>query len=195
MSLFTSDEIVILKNSTFLLTKQQIASKITGYLEELASDLEKVLISSGIKDSVHYHSEPFKVSKGENYKGLPYFILDYPRNFKLESIFSFRTMIWWGREISCSLIISGSQLNHFKPSILLNLPKEEFYFCINDDPWEHHFGASNYLPIREVNLDAIKAQIERNAFIKISDKIEISQIHEIKPFAQESLARFLRCLL
>ena len=48
-----------------------------------------------------------KISRGENYRGLPYLILDYPAYFSQKDIFAFRTMFWWGHFFQCRTTSTG----------------------------------------------------------------------------------------
>ena len=82
-----------------------------------------------------------KISKGENYLGLPYAILDYPAIFKKENVFAIRTMFWWGNFFSITLHISGrKRMREINISKLVeNLREKNFLFCINKKEWEHNF--------------------------------------------------------
>jgi hypothetical protein len=94
---------------------------------------------------------PPKISRGENYEGLPYLILDYPRFFKPDNIFAVRTMFWWGNFFSTTLHLSGLQKSTFSPNIKANweaLAQNNFYLGTGSDPWAHHFEAGNYLKIK-----------------------------------------------
>ena len=48
-----------------------------------------------------------KISRGENYNGLPYVMLDYPRCFGKEDVFAMRTMFWWGNFFSITWHLKG----------------------------------------------------------------------------------------
>ena len=48
-----------------------------------------------------------KISKGDSYLDLPYFVLDYPRLFSKEDVFAYRVMVRWGHEISFTFHLGG----------------------------------------------------------------------------------------
>src|SRR6187402_1143085 len=63
-----------------------------------------------------FRTDP-KISRGENYKGLPYVILDYPRLFGREDVFAVRTMFWWGHSFHVTLHLKGKYQAMFLPVI------------------------------------------------------------------------------
>jgi hypothetical protein len=120
-----------------------------------------------------------KISKGENYKGLPYLLLDYPRYFNRENIFAIRTMFWWGNFFSITLHLSGIYKKGAEKKILRSyeiLKKNGCYCCVNDNQWEHHFETSNYKLLKEISPTAFKASICNNHFIKLANKIPLESV-------------------
>ena len=191
----TDEELEILKDNHFLKVKNELSSKVIMHL----SEIERALHSEIEKTNFNYPDETFikagKISKGEQYQGLPYFILDYPRLFKQNEVFSFRTMLWWGNHFSCTLHLSGPLLQNNKEKICVQLARmKDIYFCVNDTPWEYHYKKSNYLNINQLTKDEILNQIEENGFIKLSNYISLDLWNEYKSFTLTTFARFLRCV-
>lgn len=138
-----------------------------------------------------------KVSRGENYLGLPYLVLDYPRLFQKQDIFVFRTMCWWGHFFSCTLHLQGSLLEQYRENIRQNLPiaslPPDTYLCVNDTPWEYHFGPDNYQLLESLSAENLNALLEKD-FIKISRKIPLEQYQQLPSFANECLPQFFDIL-
>jgi len=65
---------------------------------------------------------PPRISKGENYKGLPWVVLDYPRCFGRDDVLAVRTLFWWGHYFSVTLHLKGSYKEMFLPVIRDHLP-------------------------------------------------------------------------
>ena len=61
-----------------------------------------------------------KIFRGENYRQLPYLVLDYPKHFSKESVLAFRTMLWWGNFFSCTLHLQGKALDERRSSLIQN---------------------------------------------------------------------------
>jgi hypothetical protein len=124
-----------------------------------------------------------KISKGENYKGLPYLILDYPRLFEHENlpdrqagIFAIRTMFWWGNFFSVTLHLSGVYKKEMEEKLIAsynNIKEKNYYCCKNEDPWEHHFEEGNYVPVIEMNKNDFEKIVCEKSFVKLAKKISL----------------------
>jgi hypothetical protein len=118
-----------------------------------------------------------KISKGENYKGLPYFVLDFPKLFNTENIFAFRVMLWWGNYWSVHLHLSGTSWQLYRTAVYQNIGKiagENFYLNTSDEEWNYEMNESNFLPINEANIEAIKDRIQSLGYLRLSAKTAIS---------------------
>ena len=85
-------ELAIANDWDFLFAKRLIIEKVCGVFGTIADEF-KVHLKHSFQD---IESSTPKISKGENYKGLPYVILDYPRIFQKEDILVIRCFFWWG---------------------------------------------------------------------------------------------------
>lgn len=173
----TEDELNCLEEIQFFQRKRIVTDHISTLFAELNAAVitvnqeyinflpEEVILSSG------------KISKGENYKGFPWIVLDAPRVFQKEDVFAFRSMLWWGHEISFTLHLSGRFLNemndlHFRLKSLIN---KDYFLCVNNTPWHYHFEQDNYLSLTESSL---KEHL-KNEFLKISFKQPVLCAEEI----------------
>ncbi|NIG51892.1 hypothetical protein [Chitinophaga sp. Cy-1792] len=112
-----------------------------------------------------------KISKGEQYKGLPWVMLDYPRFFSNSDAFAFRTMFWWGHYFSSTLHLAGRVKAMFSNVLIRNhavLASNGFQVYLGDDPWEHDFEGGNYRPIGSISLEDWSVIINRHDFLKIA---------------------------
>ncbi len=117
-----------------------------------------------------------KIFRGENYKGLPYVVLDYPRLFSTESVFAFRTMFWWGNEFSFTLHLQGTAWEERKALFIKKLPQllnRELYICVNVSPWQYHFDRENFVPLDEYSATVGKEELEQLPFLKLSSRLDI----------------------
>lgn len=169
-------EAELVKNMDWILTKNVILKKAWALLEIL-QEQQKQSIQSSILNLPEAILKPSaKISKGENYKELPYLILDYPRFFEQDNIFAIRTMFWWGNFFSITLHLSGSCKKMFEEKILAAYPLlKEFSFCVNDDPWEHHFEKSNYTSVNELSNSDFENLVQGSSFIKLAKKIPLEK--------------------
>lgn len=88
-----------------------------------------------------------KISRGENYRNLPYHVLDYPRRLSQDDIFNVRTMVWWGHEMSISWHLAGHSFSYFSTPLENQLPlikKWGWHVCVGEDPWQYHRSPHYY---------------------------------------------------
>lgn len=147
-------ELQLVQNSDWLLTKNIIIKKVYELFGELASGYSDffALLKDELPGELH-ESSP-KISRGENYQGLPYVMLDYPRCFGKEDVFAIRTFFWWGNFFSITLHLKGSYQQFFIPRIeshWIELDRMGFRLCISEDEWEHSLSPANtaLLPVQK----------------------------------------------
>ena len=87
-------EMELVSSPDIILTKNAILQKIKLFLEELQLKQFDILkdYASQLPQEILKISP--KISRGENYKGLPWLVLDNPRFFQHNNIFAIRTMFW-----------------------------------------------------------------------------------------------------
>lgn len=187
------DELQILQNKEFLLLKNEVTGKVIACLAGIERCLREEVAKSSFPFPERTLLKTGKISKGEQYRGLPYFILDYPRLFSKTEVFSFRTMLWWGNHFGCTFHISGACLQDHKDAFLRNATAtDEVFFCVNKHPWEYHFENDNFLPLNQLKRTDILEHIEKNDFIKIGAFIPVKRWNEYESFTIKCFARFLR---
>ncbi len=171
-------EMEMVSNADLILTKNHILQKVNHLLATLQTKQQHHLESFSVQLPGQAISSSPKISKGENYKGLPYLILDYPRFFEKENICAIRTMFWWGNFISVTLHLSGIYKQETEEKLILAYPllKERGYYCyINEDQWEHHFERDNYISLTEISKPEFENLVREKPFIKLANKIPLQQ--------------------
>src|SRR3990167_6258007 len=104
---FSKHEFEVLSDKDFFYTKRAVNEKLIALLEVTQRKISEYISSSGFPFPEECHRKKGKISKGENYNMLPWFMLDYPAFFTQKDIFAFRTMFWWGECFSCTFLMSG----------------------------------------------------------------------------------------
>lgn len=145
---FSGAEIELLSNAEIILTKNNALTKMRLLLEAVHQS-QTGLAAQWQLTAPDLFKTPGKISRGENYLGLPYLVLDYPRNFGVTGIFALRSFFWWGRFFSVTLHLSGSFVN-YRSALEKQyglLKQSGCYLGVNPDPWQHHFEPHNYQPV------------------------------------------------
>ena len=177
---FSDAEMDLMCNREVILTKNMVVQKVKILLEELQNEM----IEHNKNNIEIFSNDVFsispKISKGENYLGLPYLILDYPRIFKQQDIFAIRTMFWWGHFFSTTLHLSGSLKILYTPKILASfdfLVKDQYSIGISADPWLHHFGSDNYSAIAVMTKELFEDKCNRAEHLKIAKTVSLNHVH------------------
>ncbi len=108
-----------------------------------------------------------KISRGENYEGLPYVMLDYPRCFSKEHVLAIRTFFWWGNFFSITLQLKGMYLEQCRTTIQKQLQTETFnnaWINVSEEEWMHHFRDNNMQPLRKYATDLSEKKTLKIAF-------------------------------
>ncbi|MHA4844059.1 hypothetical protein ACX0G7_07845 [Flavitalea antarctica] len=173
----SAEESAMVQNSHWLLTKNIIMQKAYLLFGEAASGLQAMLAAgNGWQEDLSTPSP--KIARGENYKGLPYVMLDYPRHFGKDNIFAFRTMFWWGNFLSFTWHLKGTYAARYRRGIIQHhqrLSEAGFHICINEDEWQHDFDPDNYYPIPDLSTEALEMLLDSKSFTKLAIKIPLDQ--------------------
>lgn len=174
----SAKEAELVANADWILTKNHILQKVKWLLEDLQSQQQQFLLShSPVIPSEVLAVSP-KISRGENYKGLPYLVLDQPRYFGKDDHFAIRSMFWWGNFFSITLHLSGHYKKMYERKIeaAFNALKENSFFIgVSNEQWEHHFEADNYLPLTGMTERDLKTTIADKDFIKLAKRFSFEQ--------------------
>jgi hypothetical protein len=164
---FSAEEMRLMSDPTWILTKNSAIRKVVEMFGDLSGQWRGVL---------PWDCDP-RISKGEQYKGLPWVMLDYPRVFGKEDIFAIRTMFWWGHYFSVMLHLKGEYLRTYLPVILerrAELEAAGFWPGVSDDEWEH-----DHLPgawaSGELGSGTRGHEIGNGRFFKLSARCELDQ--------------------
>ncbi|MBS1656160.1 MAG: hypothetical protein JSU05_15005, partial [Bacteroidetes bacterium] len=117
-----------------------------------------------------------------------------PRYFNKEEIFAIRTIFWWGNSFSITLHLSGKYKNQFGKSVLNKLEllsQHDFYYCINNNQWEHHFEKDNYILLSDADLRKANNEIQEKEFMKLACKIPITQLDNTRELLENCYQKVL----
>ena len=193
----TPEEAAVIASTHFILLKNSAIEKVMGLMGKLQETLAAYDRDSDFPFKPEWLLQGGKISKGEQYKGLPWVMLDYPRYFSKTGVFAFRTMFWWGHYFSATLHLGGNVKQHYDAvleSSFTKLALTGFQVYVQEDPWEHDFENGNYRFIDTLSLDEWKTLISRNDFVKIAKPFVIGHWGKIITEVVEAYATLLNIL-
>lgn len=189
---FSQQEKDLIAASGWILTKQKITEKIYVLFGELYEFQKEAIKNIPILCSTIFKKSG-KISKGENYLGLPYIILDHPSIFKRNDLFVIRTMFWWGNFFSITLHLSLTDQSFFainKLQTLEFLKQNDFFICVNKDEWQHHFENDNYIPATHFSLPQFEKVMEKS-FFKVAKRIPVAKVEKAYDFLVDSFKEII----
>jgi hypothetical protein len=187
----------LVTNSEWILTKNAVMEKGKMLLNDVQEEYRNILSARLFPLPEEVNVAGGKISKGENYKGLPYLLLDYPGYFDKENIFAFRTMFWWGHFFSVTLHLSGK----FKQLYMSGIEKKiqqniysDYFLSIAEDQWQHGFETNNYRKAGELKPLEIINNLQEKAFIKIACKLPAAHWNNAPEFCTTGFINLLKIL-
>ena len=175
----SSRELDLVCDAGIILTKNNIIAKVYDLMGQLS---EFYLTELKTYPDIAITAIPPKISRGENYEGLPWVMLDYPRYFKVNEHFAIRTFFWWGHFLSISLLVKGKLAADWQWEKLDAALMKDWYLCCSTDAWQHHFRPDNFIPFCSFQND----QLSNLPFIKLAKKIPVAEFEQAAAYLQEA---------
>ena len=191
-------ELRVLGDESFFHTKVEVTHKIYSMFSLLINKIQSSVPHQNFKYPEQTDLSLGKISKGENYKSLPYIVVDFPRYFKKPDMLVYRAMLWWGKYFIFTLHLSGSCATEHKAAFLENYTKlnpKNTFFCISKKQWEHAITKRDYKRVDKLTRDEIEACIEANGFIKISRKLSLKNYKKFLDRGSDTFEEFLSSLM
>ncbi len=195
----SSKEQELVMNADWILTKNAVIQKLYIFYGQLSEQFQMLIQQCPPLANEEACSVAPKISKGENYEGLPWVMLDYPRYFKGNDVFAIRCFFWWGNHVSITLQLSGKFKTFYSNAIQQYFqlrngnphPTHEWFIGINiEDAWQHHFRPENYQRAAELN----PALIPQLPYIKLAKKIPLDEWDDVDFFLQQTFKEILHIL-
>jgi len=193
---FLPAEMELVSSPDIILTKNAILQKIKSFLEEIEIKQQGIIkeYSSQLPEEILKISP--KISRGENYKGLPWLVLDNPRYFQHNNIFAIRTMFWWGNFFSITLHVSGINKTHFLKKIravISLLAENDFYVYAGQNEWEHDFDANAYKKLSILPMLELEKIFSQNNFLKLAIRFPIDSLKAIEDKLCRNYELLVKC--
>jgi hypothetical protein len=196
-SLLSAGELELVCNKEWILAKKNVVDKVYLLFGALAQRMQlQVQTQSALLPAAVTQSSP-KISRGENYRGLPYILLDYPRHFTSGDTVAIRTLFWWGNFFSINLHLSGTCKEKAMPLLEHNfdsLQQKGYYLCVHPHPWEHHYEQDNFRPLKEFTAAEFAGRLQQMDFVKIALPISLTQWEKVPAFVEKHFIEMMQLL-
>lgn len=186
----SEEERRLVQDPGVILTKNRIINKVYALFGTMAEGLQAMPWPEGTE-----LASP-KISRGENFRGLPYVMLDFPRLFSNQHVLALRTHFWWGNYMSVTLHLKGHYQERFlgKVAAAVGRLQEGFWVACTEDEWEHAIVSPFYQEIGSMDDAVFRTHIGTHPFLKLSRKfpLETSDMGAALAGAYQTLHQILQ---
>jgi len=193
---FSPEELSLAENAEWILTKNEIIRKVMSLFGELASEYRK-RVEEKVRELPEEASlfSP-KISRGEQYRGLPYVILDYPRIFSKDHVFAVRSFFWWGNYFSLTLHLKGEYKNELQKRIIQShqyFSDGDFSLAVTEDEWRHDLQDGNYTRVVELE-SRFEDTLTRKKFLKLTKVWSLQEVNHMESLLANEFSNLLRVI-
>lgn len=168
----TNHQLKLAEDTSYPLTKILIMDQFTSLFAECAQYLQSYPFQFG---SVQLVESEYKITKGENFKGLPYLVLDYPKIQSKSFPVLMRTIFWWGKYFSLNMYLHDDLNIAFKPNWKQNELINDVKILMSDDLWQHDLEEMDYEHISKVDINK-----KQSNYLKLCKTVPINAYGDLQ---------------
>jgi hypothetical protein len=168
---FSADEIGLIADRQFFLTKAEIMRKIRGSLEELFRGLKEDLNGLELAAPPGFDPDKFQFVKGEHLNHYPYQYLDFPKHFDGDTKFTFRSLFWWGHHFVFAWMFEGAGLLQYKQNLINRYHQvagRDVHLSLAPSLWDWRRGEGYTMPLTHDRKSQVSAVLSGRPFFKIA---------------------------
>jgi hypothetical protein len=184
-------EMQLVTNAEWILTKNRIIQKVYSLFGNQSDQYKANVLLQGLPTEVLMQAP--KIFKGENYEGLPYVMLDYPRCFGKEDVLAIRTFFWWGNYFTITLQLKGRYKQLYEETIMQEIKEgklEGAFLNVGEDEWVHHMLPSNMKPISTTDANSIREK----QTIKIVYQLQLTDWDNAEGFFTRAFNQYMKVI-
>jgi hypothetical protein len=193
---FSPEELALVNDAGIILTKRHIINKVYELFGSLGRNFYGQVYANRENYPERLTAMPPKIARGEQYRSLPWVMMDFPRLFAPEDTAAIRHFFWWANGLSCTLQVSGI----YQQLVIRNLQQREFqfppatYIGVHDSPWEHHYGSDNYLPVTTWETGQLQRYLTQKKFLKLMVQMPLEEWDKAPEFLSGHFSKWMELL-
>jgi hypothetical protein len=176
----SAEEQELVQNANVILTKNAVVEKVKSLLVSVS---ERALACFGEQKNWPKSPSP-RITRGENYLGLPWVAMDYPRCFEKQGVFAVRNIFWWGHYFTCTWHCSGIYKQQMLDVVLKNfstIASCNWLVYTGSNEWAHEYSNA-HRQIASLTETAFEQALKQYDFFKICKYLPLSQWKEAVAF-------------
>lgn len=148
-------------------------------LYDFQEQISALLHSSETVLPIKLSKLPGKVTKGNNHKGFPFQVSDFPSSLSNTHTFSFRSVIWYAHHFSFSLILSGEMKAKFSIDFK-GLSDKGYSILLSENIWETDLYHEPHLNLNPRNFHEAQMLFSKRDKFKIFKTFSLNHIDEFQ---------------
>lgn len=185
----SAEEIKLVINSHWILTKQAIIQKVCRLLGDLSEQMQ----AEWAKHDFTLATPSPKIAKGELYESLPWVVLDYPRIFSREDVFAVRCFFWWANYFSITLHLKGKYRAMFRDCVRRgnDAASDDWFVSANGDEFSFNLASGDYQPWTASD-SRTEPGVMQGAFLKITKRIPLEDWDRVPEIMLEVFRQWMQ---
>lgn len=186
------EEQELVLNANVILTKNVVIEKVKALLAGVSVQAQQRLETNG-PFLFGGPLPPPRISRGENYNGLPWVAMDYPRVFQQQGVSAIRHIFLWGHHFSFTWHCSGI----YKDAVQHTLQQNHAYFSAKKwllytgkEEWAHELGRE-HLETGSLTQTAFTEALQQQHFFKLCKYLPLSRWNETSAFYTNCLEEMI----
>lgn len=169
----TKKELLFANNPQYPLTKQTIFKKLAESFHHLSDEVAKkypYLLLVTENEIIQG-----KISRGENYRFMPYLVSDTPQIKEKHFPVLFRVVFWWGHSFVLHYYIRKEHVSKLK----INDLKGSYINTGDQHIWENDLEDKSWLKLNKLSNKKISTIIDGSNYIHLAKKVRIKDFESL----------------
>jgi hypothetical protein len=170
-TLFTAEEVRLIKDTEFFQAKARIMAKVRSQLESAHAQLRRTLADVELLVPSDFDRAKHQLVKGEHLAAFPYQYLDYPKHFAGDVKVTFRTLFWWGHHFVFALLLEAGAVASYKQNLInryRDIADRGLELCLSPTLWEWRSGVGYTLPLTGDRKPEVSAVLSNRPSLKLA---------------------------
>lgn len=179
----SAEEHKLVQDANILLTKNAVIEKVKALLAAV-SERSRQYFTSETPLAFNRPLTAPRITRGENYLGLPWVAMDYPRIFKQQGVSAIRCIFWWGHHFSCTWHCSGVFKQEVEEKVLErfeHIAKNNWLVYSGDNEWAHELSAA-HRETMNMTQSEFEQILKQRDFFKLCKYLPLTRFNDTTAF-------------
>lgn len=172
-----------MQDANVILTKNAVIEKVKCLLAGVSERSRKYFTAGHPLAFGRPLSMP-RITRGENYLGLPWVTMDHPRMFGQQGVSAVRCIFWWGHHFSCTWHCSGVFKKEMEERVLQRfnrIAQTNWLVYSGSNEWAHELSDA-HLESGSITQSDFERILKQRDFFKLCKFLPLERFSEAGAF-------------